>query len=104
MSDFGRLKAGRCPRYIPHQEISTQITPILKSHLGMMSRTQCHTPYLVSPICPLKIKTTTIKDTDQEVEIINTTKETVEKPPSSDLTIPSTIMNINYSFFLQKKC
>jgi hypothetical protein len=60
MSDFGRLKAGRCPRYIPHQEISTQITPILKSHLGMMSRTQCHTPYLVSPICPLKIKTTTM--------------------------------------------
>ena len=65
MSDFGRLKAGRCPRYIPHQEISTQITPILKSHLGMMSRTQCHTPYLVSPICPLKIKTTTINEQSQ---------------------------------------
>jgi len=78
MSDFGRLKAGRCPRYIPHQEISTQIAPILKSHLGMMSRTQCHTPYLVSPICPLKIKTTTIKDIIQKGEIINTTKRILQ--------------------------
>ncbi len=32
----GRLKADRSPRYIPHQEISTQIIVILKSHPGMI--------------------------------------------------------------------
>jgi hypothetical protein len=37
--------------------------------------------YIVSPFCPLKINTTTIKDTDQEAEIINTTKRMVSKIP-----------------------
>ena len=31
------LKADRRPRYMPHQEISTQIILILKSHPGMMT-------------------------------------------------------------------
>ena len=39
-----------------------------------------HTLHVVSPICSLKIIPTTIKDTYQKAEIINTTLETVEKP------------------------
>ena len=33
-----------------------------------------HPPHIVSPICPLRINTTTIKDTNQKAEIINTTE------------------------------
>jgi len=39
---------------MPHQEISTQVILIHKSHLGMMTRHQYHTPYLVHSLLPTK--------------------------------------------------
>jgi hypothetical protein len=57
-----------------HQEISTQIILILKSHPGMMTRPQHQTPHIVSPTCPLKINTTTIYANYLKTEKITTTK------------------------------
>jgi hypothetical protein len=54
------VKKDLLPRHIPHQEISTQITPIFRSHPGMITRPQDRIPYLVSPLYPLKTHTTTM--------------------------------------------
>jgi len=63
---------------------------------GVMTRPQDHTPHIVSPICSLKIITTTMMDSNQEAEIINTTKRMVRKIPmkSCSLSISS---NMNFS-------
>ena len=55
MSEFRRLQASCYLRFIPRRQNSMRIIPMLKSHPGMMTRPQYHTPHIVSPMCSLKI-------------------------------------------------
>ncbi len=54
-------------------------------------------PYLVSHLCPLKFNITTIKDTSQKAEIINTTERMVHKTP---MISSSCLLQVSYTFLL----
>jgi len=93
------LKQDPRPGYIPRQQNSMRITPILKSHTEIITRPQCHTPHIVSPISPLRFNTTTINEQSQPLSF-QLTLAYQTYIPKAVLLVVNLIQFYNYVVFI----